>query len=149
MSGRWIVACACLAVAGCGSEPRLEPGTAGALSEDVAAVRAAAREGDRDGALGGLDSLHAAIEQAEADGELDERDAVELRRGVRRAKRRVDQELAAAPPPPAATPEPTATPEPPPAAMPAPPGKKPKPAKPGKGPGHGGDDEDGDEEGDD
>jgi hypothetical protein len=135
MSGRWIAAFACLAVAGCGSEQQLETGTAEALREDVAEVRAAAEEGDRAGALSGLDALHARIAQAESDGELDDRQAVELRRAVRRAKRRVDQELA---------------PEPPPAPVAEPPAKKPKPGKgppPGRGHGHGDDDDD--EEGDD
>jgi hypothetical protein len=99
VSGRWILVCVCLAVAGCNAEPRLEAPAAEALRGDVADARAAARDGDRAAALSALDRVHDGIEQAEAGGELDEREAANLRQGVRRAKRRVDQELA----------EPTAT----------------------------------------
>jgi hypothetical protein len=112
MSGRWIVACACLAMAGCGSEQQLEPATAGALSEDVAAIRAAAREGDRPGALEAIERLRDRIDRAEDDGELDDAEAAALRQGVRRAERRVGHEVAESAA--TATPDDPATGEPPP-----------------------------------
>jgi hypothetical protein len=142
MRRRWIVALASLAVAGCGSDPQLGAGAAGELRSDVDAVRAAAGEGDRAGALRALDRLAGRIDRAEADGELAACDASALRQGVRRAKRQAEREVPE--PAPEATPEPTATPEPVPTAEP---GKKPKPPKgESRGKGHG---RDGDDEGDD
>ena len=147
---RWLTAVlAALALAGCGSEPGLSSGAAEELHSGVDAVREAADAGDRDGALRALDELRARVDDAD----LAEADAVALRRGIRRARRRVEQEVAAPQPTPEATVEPT----PEATAEPAPQGppddkepkedkkeKEEKKEKPDKGRGQGGGDEDSD-----
>jgi hypothetical protein len=131
MPRRLIVMVAVVAVAGCGSEPRLSAGTARALHHDVGAARTAAESGDGDAAVAALQSLEKRIAAAEADGELSGDAAAALKRGAARARRRAAREIA----PPQPTPEATATPTP--TATPAAPPPKPKPGKgrkPGKGP---------------
>jgi hypothetical protein len=142
MPGRWIAVLACVAVAGCGSEPRLAAGTADRLHGAVEEARTTAADGDRDGALQALDRLERRIDAAETDGELSNAEAAELRRGAGRARRQVRREIQP-PAPPAATAEPEPTPT---ATLPeedageeaAPPGPgkgkgKAKGPKPGKG----------------
>ena len=109
----WIVllAAGALVVGGCGGESvTLDARSAEDLHGQVAAVRAAADEGDRAGALEALDGLQADVKDLEAGGSLAEADAAALRRGIGRARRRVRAEVGA----PAPVPEPTeeATPEP-------------------------------------
>jgi hypothetical protein len=122
MSGRWIVVPAVLAMlAGCGSEPQLSAGTAGALHEDVAAARTAAKDHDPDAAATALSDLEKKIGAAEQDGQLSGDAAAALRRGAARARRRAAREIA--PLQPAPEPTATATATPPPAPTAAPPGK--------------------------
>jgi hypothetical protein len=135
VSRRWIMALAVLALAGCGSEPRLSASTAGELHKDVEAARTAAQQGDEQAAVAALAALEKHIGQAESDGQLSGAAADALRRGAARARRRAAKEIAAPQP----TPEATATPTPIPTATPTP---TPTPTstpneKPGKGPGKG------------
>src|SRR5215213_2945352 len=104
----WIGVLAAGALAGgCGSEPvTLGAGSADDLHAQVRAVRQAAGEGDRTGALQALDSLEADVEDLEAGGSLAEADADALRRGIGRARRRARAELED----PAAAPEATEAP---------------------------------------
>ena len=122
---------------GCGSEPvTLSAGSADDLHAQVRAVRQAAAEGDRAGALQALDSLEADVEDLEAGGSLAEADADALRRGIGRARRRARAELEDPAAAPEATEEPTEepTPEPTPEdTATATPQAEPPPAKPGKG----------------
>jgi hypothetical protein len=127
MPRRLIVMVAVVAVAGCGSEPRLSAGTARALHQDVGAARTAAESGDRDAAVAALDSLEKRIAAAEADGELSGDAAAALKRGAARARRRAAREIAAPQPTPEATPSPTPTPTA--TATPSAPPPKPKPGK--------------------
>ena len=128
-----IVVLAAVALGGCGGDATLSAGSAQKLEAQVAAVRQAASEGDRAGALEALDGMADQVRDLQAGGSLATADAEALRRGIARAKRRARAEIAE--PEPAATAEPTATatatatatPEPPPA----------KPAKPGNGKGKG------------
>jgi hypothetical protein len=138
MRRQWIAVLACLAAAGCGSEPQLTIGAAGRLHDAVATVREAAADRDRDGALRALDRLQERVAAAEREGELDAADAAAIRRGITHARARVRREIAP-PAPPAATAEPTA--EPTAAPDEKVPGKgkakgKAKKDKPGKGKGH-------------
>src|SRR5215218_5505283 len=91
----WIGVLAAGALAGgCGSEPvTLGAGSADDLHAQVRAVREAAGEGDRAGALQALDSLEADVDDLEAGGSLAEADADALRRGIGRARRRARAEL--------------------------------------------------------
>ena len=134
-----------VALAGCGAEPRLGASDADELRRGVAGVRTAAAAGDRDGALRALKALRARVERAADGGALGEEDAAVLRRGIARARRQVEQEVAAPQPAPEPTvePAPTAKAEP----APGPPeGKKPRPGK-GNSQGRFGDEDD--DEGDD
>src|SRR5690348_7505648 len=107
MGWRWIVAPVVVAgLAGCGSEPRLSSGTAGALHKDVAAARTAAKDHDPDAAAAALADLEKRIGAAEQDGELSSDAAAALKRGAARARRRAAREIA--PLQPEATPLPTA-----------------------------------------
>ena len=139
MRRQWIAVLACLAAAGCASEPRLTIGAAGRLHDAVATVREAAADGDRDSALRALDRLPERVAAAARDGELDAADAAAIRRGITHARARVRREIAP-PAPPAATAEPTVTPEPaeepPPAQGTGKAKGKAKKDKPGEGKGH-------------
>ena len=134
-----------VALGGCGAEPRLSGDAADRLRAGVDEVRGA---GDQDGALRALEALRGRVDRAADAGRLADGDAAALRRGISRARRRVEREIAAPQPTPEptveATPEPTAEPtaEPAPEAVPAPPAGK----KPEKGKGNGG--FEGDDEGD-
>ena len=97
----WIVVLAAVAIAGCGGEETLSASRADELHAQVAAVRDAAGEGDRAGALRSLDGLEAAVRDLEAGGSLARADADALRRGIGRARRRARAEIAEP------TPEPT------------------------------------------
>src|ERR671933_623725 len=90
---------------------RLSAGAAAELHGQVDAARAAARDGDRAGALRALNRLDAGVRRAEADGELSGDDADALRRGVAQAKAQVRREVPAPAPTPATseTPAPTET----------------------------------------
>jgi hypothetical protein len=105
----WIAALAALALAGCGSDAQLDSGTADGLHRDVAAVRAAAQAGDRAAALAALDRLSAEVRGAQQAGEIADADARTLRTSIGRARRRIEQDIAA----PTPAPTPTATPAPP------------------------------------
>ena len=108
-----IAALVAVALGGCGGdEPALSPGAADELHAQVSAVREAAGAGDRDAALEALDGLAARVRELESGGSLAEADAVALRRGIGRAKRRVRQEVTAPTPTATPTPTPTATAEP-------------------------------------
>src|SRR3954470_8509235 len=122
MSGRWIVALAVVAVAGCGSEPGLSAGTSAAMHKDVADARAAQQAGDPGAAVAALQDLERRIDAAERDGQISGGTAAALNRGAARARRRAEREIA---PP---QPEATSTPIPTPVPTVAPPG-------PGKGKG--------------
>ena len=123
-----IVALAAVALGGCGSdEPALSKSSADELHARVAAARTAAGDGDRAAALEALDGLSAQMRDLEAGGSLAEADAMALRRGIGRARRKVREEVAAPAAIATATPEPTAT-----ATATATP-EQGKPAKPGKG----------------
>ena len=143
---------AAVALAGCGAEPQLSADAADDLRAGVEDVREAAGAGDRDGALRALEALEARVDRAEDGGRLAAAEAARLRRGIARARRRVQQEVAAPQPTPEPaaepTPEPAAEATPEPAAEPAPeaPSKGGKPDK-GKGPKPGKGDHD--DEGDD
>jgi cell division septation protein DedD len=126
-----MVLLAVLVAGGCGGQPRLDASSAGELHAQVAAVRAAAQDGDRAGALEALDGLADQVRDLEAGGSLSAADAAALRRGIERARRRARAEIAE--PTPTATPEPAATATATATAAP----KPPKPPKPGKGKGHG------------
>jgi hypothetical protein len=135
MRRHWIAALACLAAAGCGSEPQLTSGTAGRLHDAVTTVREAAADGDRDGALRALDRLEERVISAERDGELTRAEADAISSGITHARSRVRQEVQ---PPAAATPTSTPTPKakPEPAKKPKPlPHEKGKPKGPAKKPG--------------
>jgi len=124
-----IVALAAVVLGGCGKDqPVLSTGSADELHAQVAAVRAAAADGDRAKALKALDGLAEKVRGLEDGGSLAAADATALRRGIGRAKRKVREEVAPAPTP---TPAPTATPTPVPTATPAP-AKPPGKAKPEK-----------------
>ena len=97
---------AAVALGGCGGEPTLSAGSADDLHGQVAAVRKAAAEGDRTGALEALDGLEADVRDLEAGGSLAEADADALRRGIGRARRRARADLAEATPTPRSDPEP-------------------------------------------
>ena len=127
-----IVVLAAVALGGCGGEPSLSAGSAEELRAQVAAVREAAGEGDRDAALEALDGLAARVRELEAGDALAEADATALRRGIGRAKRRVRQEIAAPAPTATATPSPTPT-----ATATAEPPARPEPAGKAKGKGNG------------
>jgi hypothetical protein len=145
---KWVtVVLAGIVLAGCGAEPRLSAGAADDLRRGVDDVRVAAGSGDRAGALRALKALRARVDRAADDGRLAEEDAVALRRGIARARRRVEQEVVAPQPQATPAPAPAATPEP----VPAPTeGEKPeKPEKPGKDKHEGGSGREDDEEGDD
>jgi hypothetical protein len=116
-----IVVLAAVALGGCGEEPSLSAGSAEELHAQVAAVREAAGEGDRDAALEALDGLAARVRELEDAGSIAASDATALRRGIGRARRRVREELAE--PAATATPAPTATAAP--TAEPAPEGGEP------------------------
>ena len=98
---------AVVASAGCGEEPRLGASAAEELRRGVDEVRVAAAAGDREGALASLEALRARVDRAAGGGRLGGEDAAVLRRGITRARRRVEQEVAAPEPTPTATPEPT------------------------------------------
>src|SRR4051794_27004453 len=100
MSGRWIVALAVVAVAGCGSEPGLGQRDADAMHKAVADARAAAAAGDPEAAVRALESLERRIDAADLSPDV----AAALRRGAARARRRAGHE--SAPPQPQATPVP-------------------------------------------
>jgi len=135
MPGRWFVALAVLAFAGCGSEPRLSASTAAELHKDVAAARSAAQAGNPDAADAALAALEKHIGQAESDGQLSSDAAAALRRGAARARRRAAKEIAPPQPTPEATPVPTPTATPTPLATPPDQGR----GKDKKGKGHKGD----------
>ena len=128
-----IVVLAAVALGGCGDDATLSASSARELKAQVATVRKAASEGDRDAALKALNGMAAQVEDLQAGGSLAKADADTLRRGIGRARRRVRAEVAEPAPAPAATPEPTATPVP--TATPEPPPAKPD--KPGRGEGKG------------
>jgi hypothetical protein len=130
-----IMLLAVAALGGCGGEePALSPGAADELHAQVAAVREAAADGDRDAALETLDGLAARVRQLEDEGSMAAADATALRRGIGRAKRRVREEVAAPAATATATPTPTATATPEPTTAPEPPGKAKGKDKPkGKG----------------
>jgi len=129
-----IVALAAVALGGCGGEePTLSKSSADELHAQVAAARAAAGDGDRAAALEALDGLSAQVRDLEAGGSLAETDAMALRRGIGRARRKVREEVAAPAATATATPEPTATATATATAAP----EQGKPAKPGKGNGNG------------
>jgi hypothetical protein len=137
MWSRRLIVVLVVAVVGCGGEPTLSADSADELHAQVAAVRDAAQEGDRDAALEALDGLADQVRDLEAGGSLAEADADALRRGIGRARRRVRAEVAE-PAPTAtatatATPVPTATPEPQKAKPPKGEGKPPKEKGHGKG----------------
>ena len=133
----WIVVLAAgVLVGGCGADPTLSAGSAEDLHGQVAAVRAAVDDGDRDAALERLDRLEADARDLEDDGSLATADADALRRGIGRARRRVRAELKA--PAPDATEAPTEEPTPEQTATPAPSEPEedegaPPAGKPGKG----------------
>jgi len=137
----WIVVLAAgVLVGGCGADPTLSAGSAEDLHGQVAAVRAAVDDGDRDAALERLDRLEADARDLEDDGSLAAADADALRRGIGRARRRVRAELRARGPDAteAPTEEPTEEPTPEPTATPAPSEPEedegaPPAGKPGKG----------------
>jgi hypothetical protein len=112
----WIVLLAAVAFQACGEDQTLSAGSADDLRGQVAAVREAAGNGDRDAALEALDGLEADVKDLEAGGSLAEADADALRRGIGRARRRVRAEVTE--PTPEPTPAPTATPEPTPTPVP-------------------------------
>ena len=134
-----------VALAGCGAEPRLGASDADKLRRGVAGVRTAAAAGDRDGALRALKALRARVERAAGAGGLGEEDAAVLRRGIARARRQVEREVAA--PEPAPEPEPTVEPAPTATAEPVPAAPEGKEPKKGNGKGRFGDEDD--DEGDD
>jgi hypothetical protein len=109
----WIVVLAAVVIGGCGGEPTLSASSADELHAQVAAVREAARNGDRAAALEALDGLADRVRDLEAGGSLAEADADALRRGIGRARRRVRDEVAeptaTAAPTPAGTAEPAPT----------------------------------------
>src|SRR4051794_29348260 len=117
MSARWIVALAVLAVAGCGSEPRLGQRDAGAMHKDVADARTAAAQGDPEAAVRALESLERRIDAADLSPDV----AAALKRGAARARRRAAREIA--PPQPEATATATPIPTPAPTVAPKGPGK--------------------------
>ena len=113
-----IVALAAVVLGGCGSgEPVLGKGSADELHAQVAAVRAAAADGDQAKALQALDGLADEVRKLQDGGSLAAADATALRRGIGRAKRKVRDEVAPAA---TATPTPTATATAQPTATPAP-----------------------------
>ena len=99
MSGRWIAATACLLVAGCGSDERLEARTAERLHGDVEEIRTAAADGDRGAALDGFQRLEQRVGRAERDGRLPEGDAEALREAIAAARTQAERELPEPPPP--------------------------------------------------
>jgi uncharacterized protein YceK len=105
----WVALMVAAGLAGCGSDARLSAGAAAELHGQVDAARAAARDGDRAGALRALNRLDAGVRRAEADDELSGDDADALRRGVAQAKAQVRREVPAPAPTPATseTPAPT------------------------------------------
>jgi hypothetical protein len=109
--GVLIVALAAVALGGCGGEePTLSKSSADELHAQVAAVRNAAADRARAGALEALDGLAGQVRDLQAGGSLAKADAAALRRGIGRARRRVREEVAAPEPAATATPTPTATP---------------------------------------